>query len=441
MADALSAARGFLASLPSGVMGRKILCAVSGGCDSVCLAHMLYSLKDEMGFSVALAHVEHGIRGETSLRDARFVRDFAARLSLPFYIESVDAPAFAKKNGLSVETAARQLRYSALKRMADEYGAYYTATAHHALDQIETVMMHMLRGSGLHGLCGIAPVSGSLIRPLLSLDKDELLDYARLNSLSFMQDETNSDASYRRNEMRLSVVPALLSYEPSFTRMISRLTESLRMDDEALEALAQGELSARMYASERIAFLRLDGLEGSAGAIKRRLLRAFAGNAAGLTLEYDKTEELCAFISGERGRIINLPESNRAYLGNGRLYILRKRDESSFPLEEKFTVSEKKPQSGLYHAFPKALLSKAEARTRREGDFIIPFGMRGKKNVSDLMTDKKLDLPLRDAIFSVYSGAEALWIPSVCASERLRVSGGDDFVYLSPSGDFDKIIK
>lgn len=443
MEDALSSARDFFLSLPFEAQRKSVLCAVSGGCDSVCLAHILCRLSGELGFSVAVGHVEHGIRGEDSLRDAEFAEKFARSLSVPFLYRHVSAPEYAKENSLSIETAARELRYRALDEMAEECGAGFIATAHHSGDQIETVLMHMLRGSGLKGLCGIAPyTSARIIRPLLKASKEALLSYARANSLEFMEDETNKDTSYRRNYLRHKVVPLLLEYEPSFSETVSRLTEALRRDESALEGFADEEIAKREFISERLAFLRLNGLNEKPEAIIARVLRAFVRDALGIVLEYDKTEELLAFLSSARGSVMNLPEARSAYLGRDRLYILMGRDNAEYRIEDKFAVLQRRPESGAYQAFPKRLLSGAVVRTRRNADFILPFGMKGRKSVSDLLTDKKLDLPLRDALYSVFIGDEALWIPSVCASEKLRVSeGSDDYVYLSPVGDFGDITK
>ena len=184
--------------------GDQIGIAVSGGVDSMVLLYCILRLRDEMGISVAAYHMEHGIRAGSSQQDMDFVVDTCEDLGVPCIVKRVDVPAFAKKEGLSLEMAARIERYAFL----DSQGADYIATAHHMDDVAETVIMNLIRGSGLAGLCGIPRIRGRYIRPMLDISRQEIEQYAQKNHITYAQDETNNDITYTRNYIRKEIFAA-----------------------------------------------------------------------------------------------------------------------------------------------------------------------------------------------------------------------------------------
>lgn len=224
-----------LAGLPEGT---PLAVALSGGADSV----VLLSLLRDKGPVVAV-HVHHGIRGEEADRDADFCRELTTALNVPFYLLRVDAPKRARETGESPETAARNARYEALSNLLREKSIPLLATAHHADDQLETMLQHLLRGSGTRGLCGI-PACRSLgdglfvVRPLLLVPKAEILRVAKERSLSFVTDSTNKEPCCQRNVLRLQVIPQLLALQPSAPRLAARCAEALAGDEAYLDTLA-----------------------------------------------------------------------------------------------------------------------------------------------------------------------------------------------------------
>lgn len=219
--------------------GGIVLCAVSGGKDSMCLFEMLRELAPVYGFEVRCAHFNHKLRGEESDRDSFFVDEYCRERGIACYLGSADVSGYAKENGLGLEEAARTLRYAFLEKTAEEIGASRIATAHTADDNAETLMLNLVRGSGLKGLCGIPPVRGKIIRPLLQTTGGEVLKYLAEKGIPHVEDSTNETDDYTRNRLRHRVVPELRNLNKGFDKNLVRCLELLREDEEYLSSLAQ----------------------------------------------------------------------------------------------------------------------------------------------------------------------------------------------------------
>lgn len=214
--------------------GKTVLCAVSGGRDSMVLLHVLLRLGTHQGFAVVAAHYNHLLR-ESAERDEVLVRQWCAARGIPFVSDSGDVRAYAEKSGRSIEDAARTLRYQFLENAAGEYGADFIATAHHRQDNAETLLFHLLRGSGLTGLGGITPVRGSIIRPLLEVDRAAIDGYIEENAIPYAEDETNADTAYTRNRLRLELLPLLEEIAPGSTGRMAAAASRLRAEEKFLE--------------------------------------------------------------------------------------------------------------------------------------------------------------------------------------------------------------
>lgn len=222
--------------------------AFSGGADSTALLLCLYQLREQLGIDLRAVHVHHGIRGEEADRDAAFCADFCARYGIPFQLVRVDVPAYAKEHRLSLETAARKLRYEALETAAPEGEI---AAAHHAGDHAETVLFHLLRGSGMRGLRGILPRSGRIIRPLLTVEKQEILRFLQECGEGYVEDSTNFTDESSRNRLRADVMPLLLRENPAALKHIARTAEILAEDEAYLQAEAEKAYAACLDPSGR----------------------------------------------------------------------------------------------------------------------------------------------------------------------------------------------
>ncbi len=217
-----------------------VIAALSGGADSVALVYALYMLRGELDFSLCACHVNHNLRGEESDRDEMFVRRLCRFLDIPLYVRNIRVKDFMQKHD-SLEECARRLRYDFFEEIsAGENGNNkLIATAHTASDNCETVLINMTRGTALSGICGIPPVRGNIIRPLLYCTRAEIEQFCRENALDYVTDSTNLCDDYTRNKIRHGVIPRLIEINPSFADAIGRLTQSLLLDDSYLDGIAQ----------------------------------------------------------------------------------------------------------------------------------------------------------------------------------------------------------
>jgi len=225
------------------VSGARILCAFSGGPDSTALLHALNSARERYGLSVFAFHVNHNLRGAESKRDEDFCREFCEARKIDFHSVSADVKGYSRENGIGIEQAAREVRYRLFETYADRFGYDLIATAHTADDNAETVLFNLIRGSGIAGLCGIPPVRGIIIRPLIEATRAEVMAYLKENGLSFVEDSTNSDTAYTRNLIRREVIPKAKSINPDFAHPLVRNTRLLRSQRDALSALEEAAAS------------------------------------------------------------------------------------------------------------------------------------------------------------------------------------------------------
>ena len=256
--------------------GDSVLVAVSGGPDSIALIHIISILATEYSLRLAIAHLNHCLRGSDSDRDAEFVAGTARHLNLPIYAQRENVRAFQQDRGLSLEEAARLVRYGFYEATATEYGFNKIALGHHSDDNAELVLMNLLRGSGPLGLSGIAPVrDGHIVRPLIRLRRSEIVDYLAEKGLPFVTDASNSDPTFTRNKIRHHLIPMLqTAYNPKIIEILNRLGEIVRAEDQwfdkTIETVFEQCVSFR---TEKKISLALPAFSQLSLAVKRRVLR------------------------------------------------------------------------------------------------------------------------------------------------------------------------
>lgn len=415
--------------------GSSIVVACSGGPDSLALAEVLLALREEWRLSLEIAHFEHGIRGAASLADAEFVRDFAAERGLPFRVGREDIPAFAKRAKLSIETAARERRYAFLEETAKKMGeGTLIATGHHAGDQAETVLMHLLRGSGIDGLAGMRPRAGAIIRPLLFLSKKEIADYCREKGLEPRQDETNFLPDAERNRIRLELLPMLRRYRPSIDEVLCRLAEAEAEAADYLQMAANASWNQTVTERNRELLLHRDAYSGLHAALRKAILRR-AAEKLGLRsalgfIHYETLDEFCRF--GEAGKRLTLPKDGEAECRYDSV-VLRRAAAQNISWEERplslsgvtrieeigLTVYASSPEtkeipkdSRIAVADLDSLSSPLLVRSRRAGDsFRLESG--GRQKVKSLLIDRKIPNGLRDQVPIFTAGDEIFWVGGV----------------------------
>lgn len=276
------------------LLGKKLLAAVSGGADSMCLLHLLAAA----GLDVTAAHFEHGIRGEESLRDLRFVETWCREHGISCLAGHGDAPGYALSHGMSLEQAARELRYAFLRNCADEIGAEYILTAHNLDDNAETLLFNLARGSGTAGLCGIPARRGEIVRPLLSVSRAEIEDYLSENQIPHVEDSTNREDAYTRNLIRHRVIPALREVNPRFAEAAARTAALAARDEEFLQSLAASFLRRELQDGG----ISLAALRALHPAVASRVIRSLL---PGLSAWH--TELALRFLSEDSPASLDLP--------------------------------------------------------------------------------------------------------------------------------------
>jgi len=283
--------------LQSKALPQRGVCTVafSGGADSTALLLCLYELQETLGISLRAVHVHHGIRGSEADRDAAFCRSFCEARDIPFRCMYVDVPQYAAQHHLSEETAARRLRYAALQEAAQEGEI---ATAHHAADNAETMLFHLIRGSGTRGLCGIPARSGRIIRPLLCAEKPEILAFLAERAQPYMTDSTNFSDNSTRNRIRRKIIPLLEAENPAFLRHAVRTAEMLSEDEACLDAVAADAVAR----SRRDAAGGLHAPHGLPRPIRMRIyMRRFA--ELGIDPSYELMQQIDAAVMCGRGKV------------------------------------------------------------------------------------------------------------------------------------------
>lgn len=295
------------------------LLAVSGGADSMALAGACAVLQSEGWGRYSVCHVEHGLRGQEALDDMALVQGFCARRGLPCYARHVDAAGEAAARHLSVEAAARRLRYGALREVLAQAGADAIVTAHNGDDQAETVLLRLLRGAGTAGLGGIRPLTSLAVRPLLGFSHEQLRQYCRLQGIAYCHDSTNDDVRYTRNRVRHQLLPLLERDFNGEVRAALRRTARLLQEDEACLARAAERLYEECFADGAAGQVRLlaGPLIQAEPALRKRALRQAYFAVAGRELDFERTETLDKLLLAKRGgSLLQLPGGVQAAYRN-----------------------------------------------------------------------------------------------------------------------------
>lgn len=397
---------------------RSVLVGVSGGADSVALLVSLCELRREHELTLFAVHVNHGLRKNATLDEA-FCKKLCSMLDVPLICKKVEIP--GKSN---VEAEARKVRYAAFREAMASTQAEMLALAHHLDDQAETVVMHLLYGAGASGLGGMRENRMALWRPFLQLRRAEVQQYLLELGYSWREDESNADTAFTRNRIRVQIMPALEACAPEAVRAIGRTAEIVQAEDDYLNQLAD-EWIANNASKSRFAFLLVEPLCQQHLALQRRILRRYA-LIRGIDIDFRLTESLRAMLEGKKGAIENLPDDWHAFRSKTRLHFFCDRLPAAC-VQGKLSVDEVSGSSASLYSqpLPQSQLHDLQLRTRRPGDFIHPFGMKGKKSLKEYMIDHSVDRPFRDAWPLICRGSEVLWVIGIGASEKLRVSDRD----------------
>ncbi|MTK54247.1 tRNA lysidine(34) synthetase TilS [Paludibacter sp.] len=410
--------------------GAKLIVGVSGGADSIALLHFLHNA----GYECIVAHCNFHLRGIESDTDEAFVKDFAEKWHIPFFSTSFDTKTFAKEKGISIEMAARDLRYDWFDVLKQEQNADAIAIAHHLDDSIETFFINLSRGTGLRGLLGIQPKQGSIIRPFLSVSRDDINNYISINHLQSRIDLSNFDQLIIRNKIRHSLIPIFESFNPSFRQIMmdnfTRLGELSEVANTLIESFKkEAVIDHEGYISISISKLRN---QTNTHYFLFELLKPYNFNDA-------TVNDILYHIDGESGKSF-FSSTHRAIKDRNYLLVTPyiSVDSSTYSISED-TFSINKPIN-LVLSQPisiettsivknnnvacidfEKLTFPLKIRRPKEGDFFYPLGMKGKKKLSDFFIDKKFNLLEKENCWLLTSEDQIVWVIGYRIDDRFKI--------------------
>jgi tRNA(Ile)-lysidine synthase len=437
--------------------GETILVGISGGNDSTALLHILWKLNQQYHYEwqIHAVHLNHCFRGEESRQDARYVEELCSRLGVPCHLFERNVPAYMEETGLGAQEASREIRYRLFQQVAEREGATKVVLAHHADDQVETILFRLLRGTRLSGLGGmplrrwLVPERIELVRPLLSVSRRELEQYCRDNRLYPREDSSNRSRKYKRNLLRLDVIPLLEQVNERYREHILSLAEAVRQDEAYLTKQASDSLEHVIIGRQRNKIvISRDKFQSCDVALQRRMITLILSYLSSRTeWSSQHVEAVLRMMEGNRpSATLHLPE---------RLVVTREYERICFGRDDQaleidgFCYKVAVPgttwikESGIalhtsygeppvdWGKLPRhAAVFDADrlsgtllVRNRIPGDRITLFGSGGTKKLKELLIDAKLPKAWRDRLPVVLSGDEVIWVPGVRRSAAAAVDG------------------
>lgn len=425
----------------------NIIIGVSGGPDSMALLYLLIEIKDKIGFNIAVAHVNHGVRGIEAVEDEKFVRHQAQKLNIPYYSKTVDMVAYGKEMGISAEEAGRELRYGFFREILFQLGGGKIAVAHNANDQAETLLMRIFRGTGIDGLNGMEFISGDIIRPLLNISRADIERYIEENSIDTVLDKTNLMPIYTRNKIRLELIPYIEeNFNPNIINTLWRLSQTSAQDSRFLEKYSEDQYKLLLkYKSRNCIILDVCLFNSQEESIKFRIIRRaiedIVGNLQGFG-ELHISSVVRLLESGETGKEVHLPNRLVARIDYGELKVYKDNLEEQGDFNYRLDLGVNNFRD-LGYGFTLRVLPIAEInhldrrgigifdfdkirgnlylRNRRNGDRFIPFGMKGRKKLKDYFIDEKISRDKREKIPLIVDEENILWVVGYRTSNICRI--------------------
>lgn len=409
----------------------RLLAAVSGGIDSVVLCDILLRLR----LPFAIAHCHFGLRAEASDADEVFVKKLAKKYGVPFFSKHFHPKALAAEQKVSVQMAARHLRYAWFEQLRQQKGYDAVATAHHRNDSAETLLLNLTKGTGIAGLHGIPVRNGHVIRPLLCLTKAQVRAYAEKHHLAWREDSSNESPKYQRNLIRHEVVPALKKINPAFEDTLQRTIAKMQATEEVLQAYVAEARQKALKQENGAAYLDIAGLQLLRGlpVVLHELLRPYH-------FSFEAVEEIIASFGGLSGKTFSSPthllvkDRHRLVLtphpaASPDFYSV---EEGQDALETPYfrLLLRRLPAEG-YVVSPSAEVAALDAtrvkfplRVRKweQGDWFVPLGMTGKKKISDFLIDRKVPLNLKEQVMVLVSGSDIAWVTGFRPDHRFRIT-------------------
>lgn len=405
----------------------KVIIGLSGGADSIALVDIL----SRLGYKCVVAHCNFHLRGDESDRDAAFVDLFCRSRNINLHTVDFDTVTYAKAHKLSIEMAARELRYNWFDKICSELEINALAVAHHQDDSVETVLLNLIRGTGIRGLTGIMPRNGRVIRPLLCLSRKEILDYIDEKGLTYVTDSTNNETDYTRNKIRLDIIPLLEAINPSAKDAIACTSEYLSQVERIYSEYLSDCKTCVMDGNK----IKINELVHVAEpqAVLYELLTPFGFNSS-------STEQIFNSLNGLSGKRF-YSDTHQLIKDRDNLIISHIKDEDEedtyyineddqyidTPLKLKIETIENTPDINIEKNKSVVYLNKDKLqypltlRRWKQGDWFVPFGMKGRKKLSDYFSDNKFSLLDKENVWILVSGNDIIWIVGHRSDERIKI--------------------
>jgi len=428
--------------------GDKVIVAVSGGPDSICLLHMLYVLQNRLGITLYAAHVNHCLRGEEGDKDEEYVKKFCESLSVEFKSLKINVNYIAKEKRISCESAGREARYKFFEELKKELKAEKIAIAHNANDQAETVLMRIMRGAGMQGLTGIRPVRDNIfVRPLIRTTRDEIEKYCDNNNLHPRIDKTNLETIYSRNKIRLELIPYIQNnFNRDIITVLNRLSDIIKIDNDYLNYISQEKFKKYCeIKAQKVIIFKGAFLEDKAVLV--RIIRMSLETVAGDLKDIERIHifNIIDIQKCSTGKEIMLPHNLLASNDYGNIIVKKNIKECMKNCEIQYTLRMgfnnitdirskvyinlidlkeyayyKKDRFIQYFDYDK-IKGSIILRNRRKGDKFIPLGMIGNKKLKSLFIDLKISKDKRNKIPLICFGDDIGWIVGYRISELFKV--------------------
>lgn len=428
--------------------GDRVVVAVSGGPDSMCLLHLLYRIREKFNITICAAHVNHCIRGDEADADEDYVKNFCEKLHIQFFSKRADVNSIALQKKISSEMAGREVRYEFFEEVREEFKANKIAIAHNANDNAETILMRIIRGTGLEGMVGIRPVRDDIfVRPLIKSSRQEIEDYCKENNIRPRIDKTNLERLYRRNKIRLDLIPYIeANFNKDIVYTINRLGELVNVDNDYMQIMSYKKYNNYCCLSEKDIIIRKEAF-GEHEAILSRIIRLAVKQLCGNLFGFEKKHmyDIIHLQQIGTGKKINLPGNIVAVNNYGDICLMiqdndmikqdnlinfniNQNNEISFRnnkivfeiIYNKEDVSFERNSMVRYFDADKTG-SDVEIRCRRTGDKFTPLGMKSCKKLKDIFINLKIPRELRDEIPLICFKNEIGWIVGHKISEKFKI--------------------
>jgi tRNA(Ile)-lysidine synthase len=439
--EALSRLQLFIKQHALFLEGESVLLAVSGGRDSVLMAHLFKAA----GYRFGIAHCNFNLRAEESELDKHFTEGLAEELEAPYYTSSFDTKEYALENHISIQMAARDMRYTWLEKIRKEFNYQYIAVAHHQNDVIETMLLNLTRGTGISGLHGILPKKGKIIRPLLFLNRDEIDELVQQNAYTYREDSSNLSAKYSRNKLRLEVIPVLKELNPALEqtfeanrRRFAELEVLLDLQVKEIKERLFKQLTKEEFEISIAELKKLNPLNtllyglfhpyGFTETVLNDLSHSWDGNpgkvfrSTGHQLLIDRGNIILSLINESQHEEILLEPDVAIYTWNRQQFCSKTVLISQFELNRNENIAQ---LDFDLLSFPLKL------RSWKNGDFFQPLGLKQKKKLSDLFVDQKIRLNhKKDIGILENNNGDILWVAGLRIDERYKISPNTKKVFI-----------